>query len=84
MMTATNLIIIYNMKYFNMKYDKVIYAISIIIVILFLSTFNTRKDYNCSDFKRQPDAQNKFEKNKEDIYHLDKDGDYIACEALKK
>lgn len=42
------------------------------------------KDYNCSDFKTWAEAQKVFDSNKGDIYGLDKDGDGIACEGLRK
>jgi hypothetical protein len=44
------------------------------------------KNYNCSDFKSQAEAQSVFIKNggkANDIFGLDRDKDGIACEALK-
>lgn len=45
------------------------------------------KDYNCSDFATQPEAQAFFEKaggRSNDMYRLDRDKDGIACESLPK
>lgn len=47
------------------------------------------KDYNCSDFKTQPEAQQVYDRCKTlgtnmDVYHLDGDKDGIVCEALPK
>ncbi|MFO1435837.1 MAG: hypothetical protein U1F34_05595 [Gammaproteobacteria bacterium] len=44
-------------------------------------------DYNCKDFKTQPEAQSVYERCKErgkdmDVYHLDGDHDGKVCEAL--
>lgn len=41
-----------------------------------------RKDYNCSDFKSQKEAQKVFEQDPRDIYRLDGDHDGKACESL--
>jgi hypothetical protein len=42
------------------------------------------KDYNCSDFNTQKQAQKFFKKHhpRQDPYRLDADRDGIACEAL--
>lgn len=47
------------------------------------------KDYNCSDFKTQPEAQAVYDRCKVlgqnmDVYHLDGDKDGIVCESLPK
>jgi hypothetical protein len=47
------------------------------------------KDYNCKDFKTQPEAQQVYDRCKTlgqnmDVYHLDGDKDGIVCEALPK
>ncbi len=46
-------------------------------------------DYNCSDFKTQPEAQSVYDKCKEsgknmDVYGLDRDKDGQVCESLPK
>ena len=46
-------------------------------------------DYNCSDFKTQPEAQSVYDKCKQlgknmDIYGLDGNGNGVVCEALPK
>ncbi|MFT4038134.1 MAG: excalibur calcium-binding domain-containing protein [Thermomicrobiales bacterium] len=44
-----------------------------------------KKDYNCSDFKTQKEAQKFFKRHggpQQDPYNLDGDGDGIACESL--
>ena len=46
-------------------------------------------DYNCSDFKTQPEAQSVYERCKQlgknmDIYGLDGNNNGIVCEALPK
>lgn len=48
-----------------------------------------KQDYNCPDFKTQPEAQSVYERCKAlgknmDVYHLDGDKDGIVCEALPK
>jgi hypothetical protein len=47
------------------------------------------KDYNCSDFKTQPEAQQVYDRCKAlgqnmDVYHLDGDHDGVVCESLPK
>lgn len=47
------------------------------------------KDYNCADFKNQPEAQQVFERCKTlgqnmDVYGLDGDKDGTVCESLPK
>ncbi len=47
------------------------------------------KDYNCSDFKTQPEAQQVYDRCKAlgqnmDVYHLDGDKDGVVCESLPK
>jgi hypothetical protein len=47
----------------------------------------TEKDYNCADFKTQPEAQGVYERCKTlgqnmDVYGLDGDKDGKVCEAL--
>lgn len=47
------------------------------------------KDYNCADFKNQPEAQAVYNRCKGlgqnmDVYHLDGDKDGVVCEALRK
>lgn len=47
------------------------------------------KDYNCADFKSQPEAQQVYDRCKTlgqnmDVYHLDGDKDGIVCEVLPK
>lgn len=49
----------------------------------------SEKDYNCSDFKSQPEAQQVYDRCKTlgtnmDVYHLDGDKDGIVCESLPK
>jgi hypothetical protein len=66
------------------NYTKLLYILTVIVIILFLSTLTSKKDYDCGDFRTQPDAQKKFEDNKKDIYKLDRDKDKIACESLTK
>ncbi len=44
-----------------------------------------KKNYNCSDFKTQKEAQKFFKKHggpQQDPYNLDGDGDGRACESL--
>lgn len=44
-----------------------------------------KKNYNCSDFTTQKDAQKFFKKHggpQQDPYNLDGDGDGRACESL--
>lgn len=46
-------------------------------------------DYNCADFKTQPEAQSVYDRCKTlgknmDVYHLDGDKDGIVCESLPK
>lgn len=48
-----------------------------------------QKDYNCPDFKNQPEAQQVYDRCKTlgknmDVYHLDGDKDGMVCEALPK
>lgn len=48
-----------------------------------------QKDYNCSDFKNQPEAQTVYGRCKTlgqnmDVYRLDGDSDGVVCEALPK
>lgn len=48
-----------------------------------------QKDYNCSDFKSQPEAQQVYDRCKTlganmDVYGLDGDKDGKVCEALPK
>lgn len=48
-----------------------------------------QQDYNCSDFKTQPEAQSVYDRCKTlgknmDVYHLDGDHDGMVCEALPK
>lgn len=54
--------------------------LTLVGVFIFL---NSTKDYNCADFETHKQAQNKFNENKDDPYHLDRDHDGIACEGLK-
>jgi micrococcal nuclease len=42
------------------------------------------RDYNCSDFKTQAEAQNVFNAYPGDPFKLDRDGDGIACESLRR
>ncbi len=47
------------------------------------------KDYNCADFKTQPEAQQVYDRCKTlgtdmDVYHLDGDKDGAVCESLPK
>jgi len=47
------------------------------------------QDYNCSDFKTQPEAQAVYDRCKMlgknmDVYHLDGDHDGVVCESLPK
>lgn len=47
------------------------------------------KDYNCSDFTAQPEAQQVYDRCKTlgqnmDVYHLDGDKDGVVCESLPK
>ncbi|MEN9561127.1 MAG: hypothetical protein RIQ56_400 [Candidatus Parcubacteria bacterium] len=47
------------------------------------------KDYNCPDFKNQPEAQQVYDRCKTlgqnmDVYRLDGDSDGMVCEALPK
>lgn len=42
------------------------------------------KDYNCADFRTWAEAQEKFDSVAGDPYGLDKNGDGIACEGLRK
>lgn len=47
------------------------------------------KDYNCADFKSQPEAQQVYDRCKTlgtdmDVYHLDGDKDGVVCESLPK
>ena len=47
----------------------------------------TKQDYNCSDFKTQPEAQAVYARCKTlgknmDVYHLDGNNNGIVCEAL--
>lgn len=49
----------------------------------------TKADYNCSDFKTQPEAQSVYDRCKTlgknmDVYHLDGNKNGIVCEALPK
>ena len=49
----------------------------------------TKQDYNCADFRTQPEAQSVYNRCKTlgknmDVYHLDGDKDGIVCEALPK
>ncbi len=49
----------------------------------------TEADYNCSDFKTQPEAMQVYNRCKEtgknmDVYRLDGDKDGLVCEALPK
>lgn len=39
-------------------------------------------DYNCSDFKTQPEAQSVYEQCGTDVNRLDGDNDGIVCESL--
>jgi micrococcal nuclease len=41
------------------------------------------RDYNCSDFKTQAEAQQMFDAYPGDPFRLDRDGDGVACESLK-
>ena len=41
------------------------------------------RDYNCSDFKTQAEAQRMFDAYPGDPFRLDRDHDEIACESLK-
>ena len=41
------------------------------------------RDYNCSDFKTQAEAQRMFDAYPGDPFRLDRDHDGIACESLK-
>lgn len=38
----------------------------------------------CADFLSQSDAQSFFEIHRSDTQHLDKDGDGLVCEGLRK
>jgi micrococcal nuclease len=42
------------------------------------------RDYNCSDFKTQAEAQQMFNAYPGDPFKLDRDGDGIACESLRR
>jgi hypothetical protein len=49
----------------------------------------TQQDYNCKDFKNQPEAQAVYSRcqglgKNMDVYHLDGDKDGVVCEALRK
>lgn len=49
-------------------------------------SFGEHGDYDCSDFSSWREAQSFFENEggpSEDYHNLDRDGDGIACEALK-
>jgi len=48
------------------------------------TNINNIKDYDCSDFATQQEAQHFFEAHNpdEDPYDLDRDNDGIACEKL--
>jgi len=79
----------------NKKIIKIIVWSAIIGIIVFIgysifrnskSSYNTEgKDYNCSDFTTQKEAQVFFESEggpTEDYHGLDRDGDGVACESL--
>lgn len=49
----------------------------------------SEKDYNCPDFRTQPEAQQVYDRCKTlgqnmDVYHLDGDSDGMVCESLPK
>ena len=79
----------------NKKIIKMIGYSLIIGIIVFIgysifknskSSYNAKyRDYNCSDFTTQKEAQVFFESEggpKEDYHNLDRDSDGVACESL--
>lgn len=59
----------------------ILLLLSIMVGVL-LSSFSAKRDYDCSDFRSQRQAQRVFARADRDIYGLDIDGDGIACESL--
>ena len=41
------------------------------------------RDLDCKDFKSWEEAQEVYEKNRDDIHDLDRNNNGIACEGLK-
>jgi hypothetical protein len=50
--------------------------------ILLAAAPSQAQDLDCTDFDVQEDAQEELERNPDDPYNLDNDGDGIACESL--
>lgn len=68
----------------NKKSIILIYLFFIAIFLVVMSILINHKDYDCSDFKSQEEAQRMLRKHDKDIYHLDGNSDGVACNALIK
>jgi hypothetical protein len=51
-------------------------------LVLTLSGCPAGDDRNCDDFTTQPEAQRQLDRDRDDPYELDVDGDGVACEQL--
>ncbi len=65
---------------------KFLIIIALIIIFIFIASKAVRSldDYDCRDFKTQPEAQKVFDRKQTDIYDLDRNRDGIACSSLPK
>ena len=55
---------------------------SIILTSILLAFLFHSGDYDCKDFKTQKEAQEVFNRNRDDIYGLDRDKNGKACQNL--
>ncbi len=53
-----------------------------ILLIAGVFSYILLRDYDCSDFTSQPMAQEVFNKNKKDVYGLDRNHNKVACENI--
>lgn len=59
-----------------------IFLACVLLVSIIIKPEVEYKEYNCSDFETQIQSQKIFEQNENDIFHLDKNNNGIACEGL--
>ncbi len=69
-----------------MRNNILILIVTILMLIMGIIIFSQlkNKEWNCSDFRTQIQAQNFFKRFATDRYHLDQDHDGIVCENLTK
>lgn len=53
-----------------------------LLILIGVLIYFAYRDYDCSDFKNQESAQQMLQRYPTDPYHLDRDHNGIACEAL--